>query len=310
MVNFAFEFNELKRGDKSLWDSIRRHAPQDTWGPTIDAGRSLATRTGTSTSIDDLLHRHGFDASLVAIGKMAIAARILRGERESSLFAAYGGPPKWERVEKDWLTDLFVQLAEGVTDEHVEGLFKNLSVLTFNYDRVLEHHWFHTVQRAYDCDAERARVVMSGLEVHHAYGRLGPLPWERSVNGRIEFGAPAEAIDLQATSTQIRTFTEREDEPGTYFPWTQALMEAEQVIFMGFGFHRQNIDLLRMPGPPQFSQITSSTLGLSRPDFVSVTQDLKALWNCDVPINFNDITCPALVARYGRSWMSRVPARI
>src|SRR5262249_14489545 len=93
---------------------------QDNWGPYQEALRKSA-----QSSIDSFLERR---PDMRELGKVLIAADILRCENEGRFF---NSDDNWYAMLVDKLDDSFDNLD-----------FRNVTIVTFNYDRSLEQFLF------------------------------------------------------------------------------------------------------------------------------------------------------------------------
>ena len=97
------------------------------------------------------------------VGKALIAAELIVCERETALFRRDG---------KSWYEYLFNELSTNFCDFE-----KNqLSILTFNYDRSLEHYLLTSLQNSYDKSIEECAEKLSKIPIIHLHGDLGALP--------------------------------------------------------------------------------------------------------------------------------------
>jgi hypothetical protein len=116
----------------------------------------------------------------------------------------------------------------------------NLTFINFNYDRCLEHYLFWSLVRLGVREIDASQII-NDLAIIRPYGTIGSiLPNDRS---RVSFGASQ--IDPFGIIDRIRTHTESEalhDKAHLQ----QVLSGASMCIFLGFGFHKQNLDLLSL----------------------------------------------------------------
>lgn len=78
---------------------------------------------------------------------------------------AAGGP--------DWLSELFIQIQEDVQFENIDSIFQNITIISFNYDRCIEHYLFNVLRSFADISAADSSEIMKKLEIFHPYGRVG-----------------------------------------------------------------------------------------------------------------------------------------
>jgi hypothetical protein len=55
----------------------------------------------------------------------------------------------------------------------------------------------------------------------------------------------------------------------------KALSDAERLVFLGFGYHRQNMELLSEGVTPNAKRVYGTSLGLSKSDAEVVTRQLS-----------------------------------
>lgn len=230
---------EFPSGHDLKWliiDSLRKVKPQHesifhSLGSSSQAAHDLSREFQSSgvPSIDAFLeHRSSF----VEVGKIAIAFRLCRFEKRETLFTA-----------KSDGCGLYQYLGEALntTFDHFEE--NQLSVLTYNYDRSLETYLFTSLLNKYGKSEEAVADKVKKLPIVHLHGQLGPLPWQNSSGSR-EY-APSEKIeDLAISAKGIRVIHEDVDvKTDQSFRHAHELIAiAQRVIFLGFGYHKTNLD--------------------------------------------------------------------
>lgn len=121
-------------------------------------------------SIEAFMEQH---EEYIELGKYAIAATLLPLERHLFLFDHW--IDKWldpNNSERHWYQLLFTKLdASQDKFEH-----NQLRIVTFNYDRSLEHYLYHCIKAKYRGISEGyAKFLLSKIQVIHVYGQLGSL---------------------------------------------------------------------------------------------------------------------------------------
>lgn len=185
--------------------------------------------------------------------------------------------PSW-----GWYEYLWERLQEGTRGNFDKLKQNKLSIITFNYDRSIEHFLFMAIRAAYnlhkkdDIVAEFFKYVI----VKHVYGELGVLewkysfeeyglreadalnnftPWNFNVLFRV-YGAPGEygvneedckvQHDVNAFPRMAQMFVKQAKEIKTYHEiqedgaYKEILNKAKRVYFLGCGYHEQNIKVL------------------------------------------------------------------
>lgn len=212
--------------------------------PHVEAGHIITNSLLNFRSIDDFLHSHGHDERIKLMGKLAIARSISRYEQNSGVRKLWetSRPQEWFSYYKGkWIFSLVQLLVTGVTSQHPEDVFKNIAIVSFNYDRCIESILFHALQGALNLPAEKVANLLTSLRVYRPYGGLGDLRYDRRGEG-VAFGD--ENPDLWAMASRIRVYTENAEEGAHLQEMRGALADAASVVFLGFGFHSQNMKIL------------------------------------------------------------------
>lgn len=243
-------------GDK-LIDSAFRVLAQKDASRLTDINSYLASSwrirdaMPQAISIDNFINSHRNNTLIEFCGKLAIANCILASERRSSLFVDYLQLPEWRinfaNVESTWFNSFFQLLTEDCQKEDVATRLSKIAVICFNYDRCIEHYLYGSLQNFYGMSPDEAKDVMQNLDIYHPYGTIGSLPWQKN-SPSIKYGESVSAEVLIKVAEGIRTFTEGVDpESSDILKIREILNEAERLAFIGFAFHKLNVELL-FPG--------------------------------------------------------------
>lgn len=196
-------------------------------------------------SIDEFLERQQNRkmTSQVNIGKFLISCVLKDNESKEKLFHDSG----WYKKLRDYLMD-------------GDGNFKNprkpLAVITFNYDRSLEAY----LHRRYYKRCEHKGIswedswtqLQEQLPIIHVHGMLGSYP-------EYPYEIEVEPDDLLKLSKEIKIIHEISDSrlyPKNQEGFSQAselLSNSDRIVFMGFGFHKDNfrrLGFLSKPSKP------------------------------------------------------------
>jgi hypothetical protein len=169
-------------GDPEIQRAILEHANQANVDANIIFRDAVKIRDAMpqAISIDNFIDAHSTAPGVVVCGKLGIAQAILEAERNSrlSLPEEPGRRNKLDhgRIPGTWYLPFFQLLTENLRNEDVDTIFDNVSIITFNYDRCIEHYLYHAIQNYYAIvDVER---LMKRLKIYHPYGVVGSLPWQ------------------------------------------------------------------------------------------------------------------------------------
>jgi hypothetical protein len=144
----------------------------------------------------------------------------------------------------------------------IDSIFKNVSFITFNYDRCIEHFLFHSIRDYYGIDENRMRELMGGLRVFHPYGAVGLLPWQTGPGEGVPFGGIEYSPKLLPISRQIKTFTERVEDDAALTVIRNEVAEAEVVVFLGFAFLEENMKLISPGHPTKAKRVFATAHGI------------------------------------------------
>ncbi|MCY1646473.1 hypothetical protein OVA11_05110 [Caulobacter sp. SL161] len=208
----------------------------------IQIGKSLHSKS----SIDELIDEWSDFPEFSNVAKHAIAAALLTAEFRSNLCHSIHDEVAWASafrpMRDSWASWLFRNVGgQGVQRRHAFQAFSDVAFVTFNYDRCLEQFLLANFMHTCNLHQDVALAALNNVEIHHAYGRLGPL----SSDGTL-FTVPYGSTDpyhIHKAATQIKTFTE-EVESGAAQRIRNTIFHAGRLIFLGFGFHNRNLDLL------------------------------------------------------------------
>jgi hypothetical protein len=166
---------------------------------------------------------------------------------------------------------------DSLTREEIEQAFANLTVINFNYDRTVEQYLYWALQDYGQVSADVAGHAIARLDQIRPYGSIGKLPWQD--NSATSYGAAPEAIDLFEMAKGIRTYTEQHEQTDTEENIDQALRAAHLVVFLGFGFHRQNMTLLRPRSDNRrnnIREVFGTVLGINQRNYATLQKQLHS----------------------------------
>jgi hypothetical protein len=233
-------------------DRAMREAGVNDWTQRLDVYRRAADiiRSGLpfARSIDSFLDGLRDEPEVEFMGKLAIATLILRAESASPLtpkqvHAANARQIYEQRLAKvvgGWHALLGQILYEGHTRASVDEIFAKASFVIFNYDRCIEEFLTTSIMRRFAIDRRQALAVVSKCRIVHPYGQVGA--YFPDDEDHIPFGACDDA-NLLTVAAGIKTFTESmEEQIGDNVK--NSIARAETLVFMGFGWLPQNMELL------------------------------------------------------------------
>ena len=130
-------------------------------------------KNSSTSSIDLFLSRN---KEFYKIGKDIITLLLANYELESKF------REEIENKNNDWYFNFFETLTKDIilSDDISKFANNNVSIITFNYDRSLEHFLYESLIYSFRGKANEIQELMKAFKVIHVYGKLAPLPWESS----------------------------------------------------------------------------------------------------------------------------------
>ncbi len=236
-------FHALEKNGYSEGDILKfHHALQRSGQKSVDA--FLERRTDK--------YRYKF----IEIGKIAIAMMLLPQETEQVLFD--------KGTTRNWYQLLYEQL---LTQSFEDFGSNNLSVITFNYDRSLEHYLLTALQNDYGKNLEECAEQLKSIPIIHVHGKLGDLPGlgddnvieydsrkrYKNIFGACEVGIRDQQLEIfyklaLQSSQSIKIIHEDIEKDKEFKKAHQLIKEAREIHFLGFGFHPMNLKRLDIKG--------------------------------------------------------------
>lgn len=184
-------------------------------------------------SVDAFLERR---PEFLEIGKLAITFGLIPHEDEYFL-------SDLRERENSWYAYLWNKLNTSF-DTFQEN---KLSIITFNYDRSIEHFLFKSMKSTYAKSDSECAAALNSVPIIHVHGSLGSLPWQEGTVHR-EYQPRIELVraDIKRISEQIVVISEKEDTAPVFDRVFNIMSEAERIYFLGFGYHETNLRRLRV----------------------------------------------------------------
>ena len=219
-----------------------------------DFGENAITEFAKALWDSDMLSVDAFlehQPRYLHLGKLAMAAALIPYEKPESLFP-HTSPPTWlnlllERLQaplKDWKRN-------------------KLAIITFNYDRVVEQYLSQAILNRFGITLEESTaLIRETVPIVHVYGSLGGLPGFGGENER-DYSNVVSAEIIRAAANGIRIVHEG-DSSVEEFRYAKALLFASRsVVFLGFGYHRANMDRLGVGDLPGTISVQGTSVGLT-----------------------------------------------
>lgn len=200
-------------------------------------------------SIDSFLQAH---PNLRPIGCAAIAATLIPCEDIAKLRPA--------DARDDWYRYLFNELRIA---DHFDMSW--LRILTFNYDRSLEQHLFECLTKGMGCSGDQVRLKVSSPYLLHLHGQLGELPWWSSTpnEARREYCSACDPRMIAKCASGIRVMGDSAPAATSILEDAYEILQRSEVVcFIGFGYHQDCLELLRLKELCPNCRMFGTALGL------------------------------------------------
>jgi hypothetical protein len=214
--------------------------------PYFSASRKASDALQYANSIDEYMHTQQDDQALQVCGKLAIVRSILEAERRSHICTEEGSRTAYEstRLGDTWYNAFYRTMVGNLNPAAAADSLSSMYFVVFNYDRCLEFFLYNALQRYHHFAPEPAAELVKRMHIYHPYGTVGLLPW-LGMEAPIDYGQVPTARELLELSAQIKTFSESAHEvDGSLASARNAITNAARIVFLGFAFHRQNVELL------------------------------------------------------------------
>jgi hypothetical protein len=198
-----------------------------------------------------------------------------------------------------------ILLTENCSKENLSSRLKSVSLIIFNYDRCVEHFLYNALQNYYGIKPEEAANLISEMGIYHPYGVVGKLPWQ---DGEIAFGAEIQPQKLLQVAQQIKTFAEGTDpESSEIISIRDSFVRANCIVFLGFAYHKLNMQLLMSNNPtldPMNTKLCFGTAkGISTHDCAIIAKELETFFQSTIKMLQirNELDCSQIFNEYWRS---------
>jgi hypothetical protein len=303
MCDVRYEgFNQpVGNGDGALFREISHNFRHSDMGLYQQAAWIIRDGIILARSIDDFLSIHEQNLHVKEYGKAAIVKAVMKAERASKLFVdrrTRRDSLDFRNVADTWFVKFIRMLGPGSSPG---SLFDRVGFVVFNYDRCVEQFLSHAPRALFNLSEAVSKQVFSTARILHPYGYLGALT-------DVPFGS--DDVFSVPLASQIRTYAERVQE-GTVGTELTAIREmirgADTLVFLGFGFHDENMDLLFPPGiTTEARRVFATARGSSASDCAYVLDRIARA----APIAANthhgiqirsDLTCTHLFDEYQKT---------
>lgn len=315
LLNFNLDPFAKTSGDGEILLALRQHAAPDRTSNTLNRYlhecRHIRANMPLAISIDNFIDTERNNEELALCGKLAIVKTILNAEKNSKLklknnniYDAFN----FSSVNETWYLSFFRAITENCSIQDVSFRFQDITLIIFNYDRCVEHFLLHALISYYRLTESEAAGIINNLNIIHPYGMVGSLSWlDPASQTSVAFGGELQVSQLIKYAEGIRTFTE-----GAHSESMKQLVismeNAERLIFLGFAFHRLNMELIGgrangINGYENSNKIKcyATAFETSKSDQEAIRNSINYLYKNDIGIYIENTTCNQIFKDYSRS---------
>lgn len=249
LIDIKYDHSRMISGDYCISEALKSLIAEGTsveeYNHHLYSAWQILSSSQQARSIDNIVHSLG-DKRTERVAKLGIVRAIHLAEKKScfEFQSDSNGSLDLSRFNGTWYREFTELLCTEVKKENCATIFENIRIVNFNYDRCLETYLPYSLSNYYGIELEEARTIVSKLEMYRPYGVAGLLPWQDGENQpKAKFGENS-ARTVAEISGSIKTFTEGIEDIEVLNSIRNAVSEAERIIFLGFAFWQQNMDIL------------------------------------------------------------------
>lgn len=212
-------------------------------------------------SIDIFLARHRDNLWLSRMGKLAIILRIFAAEQQHKRKGVLDEKQNWYKL-------LLRELLGGIgdKDDFIERFkLNNATIITFNYDRSLDHTLFNAFYNGFDgITTDEVIEQMKHVPIIHMHGQVMNLPWQELVpQYGLTYGSSVNAASA-IMSRMIENIQIAQDpyENPDHAKVKTAMAKAKYIFFLGFGYDPDNLAKLALSEVRLHGNIIGTAYGL------------------------------------------------
>lgn len=285
---FRFDpFGRLEKGNSYILSKLDdKYKDIDERNKRLLSLRQIHGGIFLANSIDNYMDMHSGDPIIAEMGKMHIALAISNAERESKLFFDHQSPKSglnFQSISDTWIESFVRILFEKIKCDDLQKVAGNIAIICFNYDRCIEFYLIESLVKTFNIQYDKAHEIVSEIEIIHPYGTLGKLPDSPNVifGDFLRFGQTIkDGFDPWPVSQRIKTFTEQVNDLVILDGIANAITHAKQIVFLGFAFHPQNMELLSLNDPGcRGKNVYTTGKGISKQEEIEVKYRIAKLYS-------------------------------
>jgi hypothetical protein len=160
---------------------------------------------------------------------------------------------------------------------------------------------YEVLRRKCGQSPEAVSDALSQTTFIHPYGHIGLLRWQTDSQW-VQFGVEGIGDRLAELAGGITTFHEQVASEREVDEIQRVVFDADRIVFLGFGYHEMNMELLYPTTMPEGNTIFGITFGMTKDNIEVVDAALAArLAGRDRrPANLRSLNCAEFLAYFDR----------
>jgi hypothetical protein len=142
--------------------------------------------------------------------------------------------------------DWYLHLSETLNSSFDEFENNKLSIITFNYDRSLDHYLFSSLRNWHGKSVDECIEKLAKVPIIHVYGQLGTIPYPQHGCRQYRPLGEVESIEYGAVVDAAHGITLLHEKESELQEVHKLLTAAERVCFLGFSYHPLNLARLAL----------------------------------------------------------------
>jgi hypothetical protein len=199
-------------------------------------------------SIDDFVEAR---KEYLILSKAVIAQALIPYENEVKLFA--------RNNNENWYSMIFEVLRRDL--EKIED--RQISFITFNYDRSLEHYLFTQLKEFLNLSFDDCKNVLNKIPIIHVYGHIGYLKWQNDQLYR-NYAPNDDAQNILHAMQHLSVIHESNQVNENFIEAQRLIQQSEKIRFLGFGFHETNTERLQVAVKTLGKDVWATSYGMSK----------------------------------------------
>ena len=184
-------------------------------------------------SVDAFLERR---QNFLGVGKLAIAFCLMPFENEENLY--HPNPHRGG----DW----YEYLSEKLNSSFEEFGNNKLSIITFNYDRSLEHYLLNSLIHLHGKTHDECAEALDKIPIFHVYGQLGETPYPKKGSQQYRPDQQNHFRYVETAADGIKLYHEEAEAASRRA--RELLGGAKRICFLGFSYNPFNVARLKARG--------------------------------------------------------------